>query len=560
MARLLPALRPMLLPMLLAATGLAAPGAASAAPTNKEAARFLIQSTWGPDPASIKQVVDLGYARWIEEQFNTARMDTHYGYVTRKGPLGCGSDAVGCNSEYINAVMESFWHQVAQGPDQLRQRIAWALSQIFVVSAVNSPLDTSQYAHAAYYDMLSRNAFGNFRTLLEDVSTHPAMGLYLSFLRNEREDPATGRLPDENYAREVMQLFTIGLWMLNPDGTRQKDENGQDIPTYNQRDIMGMAKVFTGLSWGGGTPSYGRWMGWGLDPVPWNKPMQCYDAGEVRFHSRSEKRIVTKRLIAQGTRCQDSQRIAINTLFNHPNVGPFIGSQLIKRLVTSNPSPAYVARVSAAFDDNGAGVRGDMKAVIRAILLDPEARSESKLTNARWGKLREPVLRFGAWLRAFDARASTGRYRIWNLEDSVGSLGQNPFRSPSVFNWYRPDYSPPGPMRSARLLGPEFQITHEVTATGYTNFIGSVVERGYGWGENNLQGDYRTELTLAGDPAALVQRLDLLLTAGQLRSATRTLIEEAVASIPARTDAERQRRVWAAVTLVMASPEFVVQK
>lgn len=544
---------------LTAAAGVGFTGTANAALSNNEAARFLIQSTWGPDSASIKDLAESGYTRWLNRQFETPRMDTHFGYVTRKGPIGCENDAVGCNSEFINAAMESFWHQAVEGPDQLRQRVTWALSQIFVVSAVNSPLDGNQYALASYYDTLATHAFGNFRDLLEAVSLHPSMGHYLTYLRNEREDPSIDRLPDENYAREVMQLFTIGLWMLNPDGSRQKDENGKDIPSYTQRNIMGLAKVFTGFSWGGGARTYDRWMGWGEGTRLWDQPMQCYDSGDLRFHSRNEKRIVG-RVIPQGTRCDESFRIGILTLFNHPNVGPFIGSQLIKRLVTSNPTKGYVERVTNVFNDNGQGVRGDMKAVIRAILMDPEARKSENLGDPRWGKLREPVLRFSAWLRAFGARSSNGRYCIWNLEDTVSSLGQNPYRAPSVFNWYRPDYSPPGEMRTARLLGPEFQITHEVTATGYTNFISSVVERGYGWNENNIRATYRTELSLAHDPAALVRRLDLLLTAGQLRSGTRTLIEEALASMPIATDTDRQRRVWAAVTLVMASPDFVVQK
>ncbi|MCH2222462.1 MAG: DUF1800 family protein, partial [Dechloromonas sp.] len=253
-----------------------------------------------------------------------------------------------------------------------------------------APLDAAPLAAASFLDTLSQHAFGNFRDLLEAVTLHPAMGTYLSHLGNDKENTATGRMPDENYAREVMQLFTIGLWELNEDGTRRQ-QNGQDIPTYGQPEVMGMAKVFTGWSWAGPDTNEGRWLGWvnGVQTQPWDQPMQPYP----QHHSTSEKRILRGVVIPAGTGPRESLEIALDTLFNHPNVGPFIGRQLIQRLVTSNPSPAYIARVARAFNNNGAGVRGDMKAVIRAVLLDPEARDAAKLADGNWGKLREPVVR-----------------------------------------------------------------------------------------------------------------------------------------------------------------------
>lgn len=498
----------------------------------------------------IQNVVSIGPAAWITQQFNTAPIDSHWDYaMVRNGPPGCSI----CNSAYMNSVMESFWMQAVRGPDQLRQRTVLALNEIFVISDVNSILEGRMGAHASYLDMLSRNAFGNFRQLLEQVATHPAMGQYLSHFQNQREDPATGRLPDENFAREVMQLFTIGLWQLNADGTRRRDANGNFIPTYTQDDVSGLARVFTGWSWGGPDRSLTRWGG-GFGEN-WREQMQNYPS----FHSLSEKRFLGVTIPAN-TSGENSLRIALDTLFNHPNVGPFIGRQLIQRFVTSNPSPAYIARVSAAFNNNGQGVRGDMRAVLRAVLLDPEARDVNVANQATWGKLREPMIRFGNWMRAFDARASAQplRYAIWNLEDNVASLGQNPLRIPSVFNWFRPDYAPPGDVLSRGMVAPEFQITHETTATGYANFITAVAEQGFGdYDPAPILPNYSAELALAGNPSALMDRLNLLLTAGRMTAATRQTILDAVNAVPATQAA---RRVHTAVALTMISPEFIVQK
>lgn len=516
--------------------------------TKADAARLLIQATYGPTLAQINSVQTMGANNWISAQFATPSMDTHWDYVvTRKGPIGCTV----CDAKYINATMESFWTQAVRGPDQLRQRMVFALSELFVVSTVNSAVSIQADAHASYLDMLSRNAFGNFRTLLEEVSTHPTMGLYLSHMQNQKEDPTTGRIPDENYAREVMQLFSIGLWQLNPDGSRKKLANGSDIPTFTQADVMGLAKVFTGWSWSGADKSYNVWKGWSGQPF---KPqMQNFPL----FHSSSEKRFLGA-VVPAGSTGEQSMKVAMDTLFNHPNVGPFIGSQLIKRFVTSNPSPAYIARVTQAFNNTN-GVRGDMKAVIRAVLMDPEARTNTKLSDPQWGKLREPMIRFATWLRAFDAKTS-GRgyfYSIWNLEDPVSSVGQNPLRAPSVFNWFRPSYAPPGEIMRRGLVAPEFQITHETTATGYANFVTWIVERGFGWNDTNLSSAYTAELALASNPPALMDHLNLLLVAGQMSATTRDTILTAVNAIPVTNP---RGRVFTAVSLVMLSPDFIVQK
>jgi uncharacterized protein (DUF1800 family) len=535
----------------------------------ERAARFLTQATWGPNWTEINALAAAGadnaaFDAWITAQFNTASMDTHWGYVARKGPVGCATDPTGCDSAHINMVMESFWHQAVQSPDQLRQRVAFALQQIFVVSTVNSGVDIQPDAHAGFLDVTARNAFGSFRTLLEDVSRHPTMGIYLSHLRNEKEDPATGRTPDENYAREVMQLFSIGLWELNIDGTRKKDANGNDIPSYDQNDVIGLAKVFTGLSWGaGGEPTYDEFR-WG--PMTWEFPMRMYPAA----HSTSAKSflgITIPAMTAPITQAQANQSLAtaLDRIANHPNVGPFIGKQLIKRLVTSNPSPAYVQRVAEKFNDNGSGVRGDMKAVIRAILMDPEARDEQKLADESFGKLREPVLRLGAWLRGFSAASPIGRYRLWNLEDPIDGLGQNPMRSPSVFNFYRPEYAPPGAILSRRSVAPEFQITHETTTTSYANFMVSTVVIGRNDNGGNIVGDYTRYRNNAGDANvnAMIADLNLLLTYGQLTPETQQIIRTAVLAIPSSGDNSfdwQNRRTWTAILLTMMAPEFLIQR
>lgn len=532
-----------------------APSPVSVSISPQQASRFLVQASFGPTSVSINDVAARGPAAWIDGQFATAPIDGHLAYVTRGGPVGCTT----CDSRFINAAMETFWLQAVTGPDQLRQRLVFALSQIFVVSAVNSAVEIQPEAHASYFDMLGRLCFGNFRDLLEGVALHPTMGHYLSHLRNQREDPATGRIPDENFAREVMQLFSIGLWELNEDGSRKKNAQGADIPTYGQTEIGGMAKVFTGWSWGGPDDREERWQGWPIgseNTMRWDLQMRSY----ARYASTTEKKLVRGVTISAGAGPVESLKVALDTLHNHPNVGPFIGSQLIKRFVTSNPSPAYVARVARAFDNNGQGVRGDMRAVIRAVLMDSEARDDTLSTSSTWGKLREPMIRFANWMRAFDARAVNGKFEIWNLEDPVTSLGQNPFRAPSVFNWYRPDYSPPGAVTTAGLVAPEFQITHETTTTGYANFIVSTVERGFGFNTGNINSAYSGEVGLASTPDALLDRLDLLLVAGRLSAGARSLIKGAVESIAMTEDRAALRRVQVAIALIMVSPDYIVQK
>ncbi len=505
----------------------------------QEASRFLTQATFGTTLAEVESVAGTGYGRWIDQQLAMPRPSAHWDFPRR-------------SNEQLFGVIESFWTQAIRGPDLLRQRVAFALYEIFVVSGdtVDGELGFLADPLSAYLDVLADNALGNFRTLLEGVARSPAMGWYLSHINNEKEDPTTGRIPDQNFAREVMQLFSIGLWELNPDGSHRVDSAGQPIPTYGQAEITGMSRVFTGLSWATG------WKG-GYD---WKRPMVVYEDRA----SKSEKRIVNDVVIPANTSGNESLRIALDTLFNHPNTGPFIGEQLIKRLVASDPSRAYVGRVAAAFANNGAGVRGDMKAVIKAVLLDPEARDPAKTSEPTWGKLREPILRFGAWLRAFNANNSINRLSLWGYNDPLNNLAQRPLRPPSVFSYFRPDYSPPGEIRAANLVAPEFQITHESSTTAYANFVSNLVVNGFDttyYHQDNapIRGNYTAELALAAQPDALLDRLNLILVGGQLSAPTRALIKSAVESIPTSGDGPT-RRVHTAIALCMICPDFMIQK
>ncbi len=530
-------------------------------PTETEAARFLAKATFGGTATEIKSLSSMGYAAWFGDQFSRGAPGGHQAYFDSQAAAAA---LAGQSTNQHNWVYESFWQGAVAGDDPLRQRVAFALSQIFVVSLVDSNVGNHARGVASYMDTLGRNAFGNFRTLLEEVSLHPMMGLYLSHLRNQKEDPARGRVPDENYAREVMQLFTIGLYQLESDGTVRLDTRREPIPTYGNDDVTGLAKVFTGWSWAGPDKSDSRFYGGSPDPERAVTRMQSYP----KFHSTAAKSFLGTTIGAQGgADPQASLRAALDHLFNHPNVGPFIGKQLIQRLVTSNPSPAYVRRVAAAFANNGNGVRGDMRAVITAVLMDPEARDPLAAADPKHGRLREPIARMAQWMRVFGAKSTSGRFLIGSTDDAAGSLGQTAMRSPSVFNFYRPGYVPPGtPIGDAGLVAPELQITHETSVAGYVNTMRVAVDRGFGSGSpRDVQPDYTAELELAGDPARLVDRINLLLMNGAMPNALYGTIRDAVASVTIPTSGTaaptaRRNRVLLAIFLTMASPEYLVQK
>lgn len=532
--------------------------------TEAEASRFLAQAGMGASDSAIVQVQRADYTGWLDQQFAMTPRNSHQAYV----------NAVIASGQNPNQshVMHTFWKQVAIGPDQLRQKVAFALSQIFVISQLDSAVGGYERGVASYLDMLGREAFGNYRSLLEAVSRHPMMGLYLSHLRNQK---ASGnRVPDQNFAREVMQLMSIGLYELNPDGTLVVAGNAP-VETYDNEDIVGLSHVFTGFSWAGPDKQNGRFYGSSSNPPPDPNrdvlPMQGYP----QFHSTEEKRFLGTVIPAQGTPDPDaSLRIALDTIFAHPNVGPFIGRQLIQRMVTSNPSPAYVARVTQAFNSGtftlgnwrtGNGQRGDMRATIAAVLLDAEAREINNTTEPGFGKVREPVLRLAAWMRAFNSASASGNFLLGDTDSASSSLGQSPMRSPSVFNFYRPGYVPPNTgIAAANLVAPEFQIIHETSVVGYSNFMRNAIRSGVGSNSpRDIQPDYSKELALAEDPDALIERIDLLLTYGTMSTRTKDLIRDAVEDIsinPISPSSGRLNRVYVATLFAVSSPDFIVQK
>ena len=510
-----------------------------AAPTREQAARFLAQASLSATADEAMQVQTLGYAAWIDAQIALPQGMSNVAWLRSKG-----FDAL----TYKNSVAGTdamVWRKLMSSPDPLRQRLTLAWSEIIVVSVLGiTGTGFRQFAAAAFLDILEANVFGNFRTLIEQVSTSVAMGGYLTFKGNRKANPATNSLPDENYAREVMQLFTIGLIKLNPDGTPQLGVNGQPLETYTQDDVSQMARVFTGWE-------INAALGTTDTPDRVIAPM-------VQIASRHElgSKSFLGTLIPANTDGVASLRLALDTLFAHPNVGPFIGRQLIQRLVSSNPSPAYVARVAAAFADNGAGVRGNLAAVTRAVLLDNEARASAGLTDPAFGKLREPIVRFVQWARSFGITDATDTWALGDMSDPARRLGQSPLRSPSVFNFFRPGYVPPNSPIGQRTA-PEFQITTESSVAGYVNFMQGVIGNAAVGGTTV---SYTGLEPLGPDSAGLLAELNLLMAAGQLSATTLAALRTALDSIATGTTTGLNNRIRAALTLVMASPEYITLK
>ncbi|HYE72175.1 MAG TPA: DUF1800 family protein, partial [Blastocatellia bacterium] len=453
-------------------------------------------------------------------------------------------------------MMESFWKQAVTGPDQLRQRVGFALQEIFVVS-FNSNLNDQPFAIGSYVDMLNRNAFGNFRQLLEDVTLHPAMGRYLDHIQNDKEDLVSGRNPNENYAREVLQLFSIGLYKLHPDGSLKLDSNGLPIATYDQEVVKGFSKVFTGWSYGTFNLTENNWLWppiWNNGTAFWRVPMQAWP----NHHSITQKTLLDGLVLNGNQSAHQDLKLALDNIFNHPNVGPFISRQLIQRLVTSNPSPGYIYRVTQKFNDNGSGVRGDMKAVIKAILLDYEARSTDVITHQGYGKMREPIVRFANLMRTFNYSCPCGKFPIYWMDSQEYAIGQNPLRSPTVFNFFEPNYSHPGHVAAAGLHSPEFQITNDTSVIGISDFFHYVARDGFRWDETKpLVPDYSGYTPLASNPTQLVDRLNLVMTGGGMSSGFRTSLINSITAMPSN---DPSARVKAAVHLILTSPDYVIQK
>ena len=505
-------------------------------PTTAQAFRLLNQATFGATEEVAEAVIELGFEDWIDEQMRQpASLQLPH---LRALP-------VPERLPQLQRDRSDIWFRnVLNGPDQLRQRVAFALSQILVVSEFGG-LGQMPYGLADYYDLLVQEAFGNYRELIEKVTLHPAMGVYLSMLGNQRPDPARNISPDENYARELMQLFTIGLVELNIDGSERKDAQGRSIATYDQDIIEGFAHVFTGWNYANGANFYRARSNARTQALP----MQLYPD----FHAAGPKQLLSGERLPAGQSGQQDLEDALDNLFAHDNVAPFICIRLIQRLVTSNPSRAYVRRVASVFNDNGNGVRGDLGAVIKAILLDSEARAGSAETS---GKMKEPLLRLTQLWRAYDAKSADGSYRYRPID----VFAQGPLQAPSVFNFFSPFYAPMGELADAGLTAPELEIATEYQNTRITNFFYLQALRRHssnpGLKDTDVYLDIEQEEAVADDADALIDRVADRLLAGQISEDLRTAIRSL---LDARPNDSAARRTAATIYLVASSPEFARQ-
>jgi uncharacterized protein (DUF1800 family) len=532
-------------------------GNVSPQPSLKAAVRFLQQAAFGPngDFRNVREVMKKGYENWLSEQFTrpVGLQQPYFNHLKRSRH----------GKVYSDAKVIAWWDRAMDDSaksDPLRQRVGFALSEIFVISDHLEELGNEPSGMLNYYDMLLKGSFGNYRDLLFNVGTHACMGIYLNHLGNEKGDPEAGTFADENFAREIMQLFSIGLWELNLDGTQKLDGEGRPIPTYDNATIANMARVMTGFSFGG--PKAKEFF---YPPENFNAPMRMWD----EFHDLGAKTLLNGVTLPERTASDPDTgaagmadfNAAIDCLFNHPNTAPFICKQLIQKLVTSNPSPGYVARVSARFVNNGSGVRGDLKAVVRAILMDMEARNPAT-GSVTSGKLKEPYLQTANLARAFNARAGNGIYALKYLEEVHF---QQPLSAPSVFNFFKPGYAPAGPITDNGLVAPEFQIMNAVTALRLPNYYLSALRNGFNrWGSDNrkeiVRPHFDAELALVEDVPALLRRLDLLLTGGTLSGEQHEVIREAVEKIDSSMWQWKFERVRMAIYLIVSSPEFGILK
>ncbi|EPM4323246.1 DUF1800 domain-containing protein [Vibrio vulnificus] len=491
---------------------------------------LLYRATFGPTPNSYQQMASVGYQSWLDQQFSmppSFHLPLLQSYVI-EGDTPTQSDRVAV-----------WWHQANHAPDQLRQRVAFALSEIFVVSRYGASLNGRAQELTHYYDMLLEHAFGNYRDLLEAVTRHPVMGDYLSMMANQHADPQKNRFPDENYAREVMQLFSIGLYQLNQDGTPLLN-NGALLPTYSQDDIENLARVFTG--WHLADKSNGSWTSKQGD---WFQAMAPY----ADKHDSDEKVVMGERFPA-GQSIEQDMAQAMAMLTNHANTGPFIARLLIQRLVTSNPSPQYVERVALAFNDNGKGIRGDLKAVIQAILLDPEA------LNGSTERLKEPLISMTNIYRALEAKSAdpTGRYH--NSNGTFFAFGQAPLSSPSVFNFFSPDYAPNAQMKEKGLVAPEFQIL------SWNNFINISNQMWSATGNSQYDSEENPKKivvnlapleALANDHPALIAELSRRFLSEQISPELAVIIEQNLNQLK---DHQQNTKVRNALHIILNSQEF----
>jgi len=520
-----------------------------------DAWRFLAQTSFFPTQAELARVNSIGVRTYLEEQFvwpPSGYPDADFYYLSLDESPTCSFAASRSSAAYVCArdqltlfkFRNTFFTNAMAQHDQLRQRVAWALSQFFVISGMKDPDMEAAYVQARYHQILFDEAFGNFGRMLWRVTLSPQMGHYLDMVDNRKADPVKGTQPNENYARELLQLFSVGTVELDINGTPLKDAKGAPIPTYGQAEVKEFARALTGWTYApydAGQPRGND------DDRYFARPMV---AKETR-HDTGSKALLKGLVTPAGQSAQGDVDMVVANVFLHPNTGPFFAQHLIRQLVTSNPSPAYIARVAKAFNDDGNGVRGDMKAVLRAVLLDPEARGDVK-TDPRYGMLREPVLYMMAILRGLDAVTDGNR-----LYEPAGAMGQDVFYSPTVFNYYPADYRIPG----TTLLAPQFGIHNTNTVLHRANFVSEMIDEG-GWSpDTELAGAVGTKIdvtpfrNVAASPSQLVNMINAKLFGGGMPLGLRDEIYNAVAALPASQKGERART---ALFLTLTSFQFQV--
>ena len=488
--------------------------------------RFLEQTTFGPTPALVAQVQQSGLQPFLTSQYGMA--------VTPYADPAAMEAGLG-------AVQQRFMVAILTAPDQLRQRVAFALGQIFVIAGDKI---TDPTAFTNYLRLLNTDAFTNYRQIMKDVTLSPAMGHYLDMVNNGK--PAPGQHANENYARELMQLFTLGTSLINDDGSMQLDSSNNPIDTYSQDQVEQFARAYTGWTY----PTQPGMTQQKYNPPFWTGPMVAVDSN----HDTTAKQLLqysnaaSGGLLPSGQSAEQDLDGALDNIFNHPNLPPFVSRQLIQHLVTSNPSPAYIQRISAVFENNGAGVRGDMKAVITAILLDAEARRGDDPTTAVGtdGHLQEPILYIAGLLRAFGAVTDGS-----NLAGQASSMSQNPLFPPSVFNFYAPNFIIPGTTTN----GPEFQILTTATALNRVNFVNTFVFGSLGSGTTVSFANYGTQ---ASNPSQLLDTLNTLMLHGSMSSDMKSSILTAMQAVPAGTNQGLQE-AQAAIYLIGTSSQYQVQ-
>ena len=518
-----------------------------------EAARFLQRATFGPHTASIDRLMQQTYADWVNDQMNIAQtryLDGVDSVLREHGLLNITDGRRQFDRQQIRS--DVFWNIAVSAPDQLRQRVAFALGQILVVSDKDAGLDNRVRGIANYHDLLAGEAFGNYRSLLGKVSLNPMMGDFLSMRRNEKPDIENNIQSDENYAREMMQLFTIGLSQLQTNGEPVLGADGQAVATYTQDDVVNLARVFTGWNYGDAGSMRTSERSTQSEIIP----MKSFE----EFHDKTQKTIVGGVEIPAGMNAAAELSLALDAIFNHPNVPPFVSKHLIQHLVTSNPSAGYVQRVASVFIDNGEGLRGDLSAVVPAILLDDEAINGHQQDHWGFGKLKEPVVKIASIWRAFDARGQYGKLRYSGID---ADSQQNPYSAPSVFNFYSANYKPPGPIGNEGRVAPEAQILHDTTVLRAADRLFDYAHEIPLGGANNSNQhsillNIDAEKALAHDVPALIDHLADKLLVGVMSDSLRSTLLELGEATPMTDNGEQ--RVRELLFVLFISPEFSVQR